>query len=71
MAQPGPSPGGNRFRSHPSCPWPLLCKDALENDTPSRRQGMPAKKERAMCGSLAKMIRETGEGTVALRCAHV
>jgi len=52
--------GANRFRSHPSCPWPLLSQEELEGDTPSRRQGMPAKKERAMCGSLAKMIRETG-----------
>ena len=61
MAQQGTGTGSRRHHSSPSCPWPLISKEALEGDTPSRLQGMPVKRERTIMGSLTKMLRQTGE----------
>lgn len=65
MAQQGTVHAGRRYHSSPSCPWPLLSKEELEGDTPSRLQGMPAKRERTIMGSLTKMLRQTGEAARA------
>ena len=69
MAQQGTVSVGRRYHSSPSCPWPLLSKEELEGDTPSRLQGMPAKRERTIMGSLTKMLRQTGEATHVGDCS--
>ena len=47
-------------RRKPSCPWPLLTPDALANDTPSRRAGVPLKSERKFYRNVFAIVRDAG-----------
>ena len=49
------------FQSKRSRPWPLLTASQLADDTPSRRAGIPAKRERAFYRNLYSLIREGGQ----------
>jgi len=49
------------FLSKRSRPWPLLTPEQLADDTPSRRAGIPAKRERAFFRSLYSLVKEGGQ----------
>lgn len=53
--------GGQGFQSKRSRPWPLLTPAQLTDDTPSRRAGIPAKRERAFYRNLYSLVREGGQ----------
>jgi len=53
--------GGRGFQSKRSRPWPLLTPEQLADDTPSRRAGIPAKRERAFYRNLYSLVREGGQ----------
>ena len=47
-------------RRRASCPWPLLTPAQLEADTPSRRAGVPAARERKFYRNLYTLVRDGG-----------
>ena len=55
-----PTPAVRPHRRKPSCPWPLLTPDALANDTPSRRAGVPLKSERKFYRNVFAIVRDAG-----------
>jgi hypothetical protein len=52
---------GSGFTSKRSRPWPLLTAQQLADDTPSRRAGIPAKRERAFYRNLYSLVKEGGQ----------
>lgn len=48
------------FLSKRSRPWPLFTPEQLADDTPSRRAGISAKRERSFYRSLYSLIKEGG-----------
>ena len=49
------------FLSKRSRPWPLFTPEQLADDTPSRRAGISAKRERSFYRSLYSLVREGGQ----------
>ncbi len=52
--------GGPRFVATPSCPWPLLSKQAIEKGSPSRREGLSYKEELNFSRSVCNLMIRTG-----------
>ena len=50
----------SRFVATPSCPWPLLSKQAIEKASPSRREGMSYKEEISYSRSVCNLMIKTG-----------
>lgn len=59
-AAPSTAPTTTGFLSKRSRPWPLFTPEQLADDTPSRRAGISAKRERSFYRSLYSLIKEGG-----------
>ena len=51
----------HEFQATASCPWPLLSKRDIEDNSPSRREGMEYKRELAAMRSVCEVMKKTGE----------
>lgn len=54
---------GEGFKATPSCPWPLLTKEQIQN-SPSRKDGVDLKREQNQTKTIVNLIKQTGDASL-------